>query len=269
MNQNLINKRKKWYSDLAVKYELLKAMRDREVIFMHRIEQWKIVRGMFIRNIPTLENYFKEYRFLEKDDYNIYVSNSKYKNIPTFTLDLKDRSKETHIWFKESAENETLETDFQLDFDTKLKYMIKLKKEIYNFMITLNYYNVCFRLYPSGKGFHIVISSDSFTVLDFGKIKELIKQIIERFDLKYLNINGSNYARFRIRKCEYSLTVDTVVFPFQPMNIVDINYKKFDCNIILKQLTIKNRGLYNYNDFGKEVNRKNFSRFMIANSLRW
>ena len=251
MNFQIVEKRKHYYSNLSVQFGLLRVMKDREVVFMDRFDNWKCIRVLMIRNIQAIERFFNEFHFFEKD-YNIYVSLAKYKNMPYFTTDLKERSKETLEWFKEKAKNEIYDYDIFLDFDCKNDNLFKLKQEVGNIVSFLDKNNICFSVYPSGTNYQIVIKN--FNIIKLEEIKKFYDLLKEAGNLKYLDYKGCGVSE-KIRKCQYSLVGETVVYPIHTTkHFIEFPYSYFDTTNILK---IEKSFHENYfNDFGDEISKK-------------
>lgn len=255
MSIEILNKRKRYYEDIAVKFELLRAMKDREVIFMHRKENWKCIRGMFITNIRALDYYFNRFKFFDKD-YNIYVSCSKYKSIPKFTDDLKERSSQTSKWFEKENQDSIIDYDILLDFDSgKVDNFTYMKSEVIKtgFFLIDNHIN--FNMYPSGSNYQIVIKNNQLFNLE--EVLLFVTTLKKVLKLEYLDLKGIGVHN-KIRKCEYSLVKDIVCLP--QISVIDCNktpYAFFDCNIILQKITLRRRGLKYLLDWKTEEENKN------------
>lgn len=274
MNKELLNKRQKWYGFVPVLYELAKTMKDREVVFMDRIDNSKCIRGLCIRSADFLQYAFEKFDFYNRD-YNIYISLAKYSHIPNFTYNLSERSKETNKWFHNQARSEIFEYDILLDFDMKkienFNYM-KNKVQLITNLLYIN--NICFSVYPSGNNFQIIIYSCNFDLgtdklIPFSKV--FVEKIKERFNLEFLDLKGMGIFN-KLRKCEYSLVSDKVVLPIKN-DLVDIEdkvysmqYDLIDSNIVLRTEQIKHRGqcIFNHNPEQNIIAMKIFlKRFWI------
>lgn len=216
--------RKQYYDSLVTQNRLLKFMNEREVIFMDEFENWKCIRGLFIKNISFLQYCFEKFRFHDKN-YNIYVSVAKYRKIPFFTMDLTKRSKYTSKWFKEDAEKEIFSYDIFLDFDkgkTRNTEIIKMLK-------WLKYFDLEYRIYPSGSNFQISLEN---SYLKYYETKKLIKNIKNTQHFKTLCINGIG-NKDKIRKCEFSISNNNICLPIDNPTLAelsDYNLYKLDNN---------------------------------------
>jgi len=259
MEDNLMNKRKLYYTNIGVQFELIHAMKDREVIFMDRKDNWKCIRGISIKSIEYLNKFFEYFDFFKKD-YNIYISTAKYTQIPMFTLDLSKRQAETSKWFNEHAES--MQYDYNILFDFDSKYRVKTNKVEEHKTILSNgkeqkYYSnkwewvynrlqmrhdilrllsiipdKPYYIIPSGNNFQIVYNN--ITKATKEHIKEYISNIKEVYKLNHIDLAGCGHP-FKIMKCPYSLVNDIVCYP---INIVServlSDYDYFDSNNILK-----------------------------------
>jgi len=268
-SNKIIKNRTNYYKQVFVLFELLYAMKDREVIFMSKRNNKFCIRGLVILSIDYLQDMFKRYHINEKD-YNIYVSLAKYKYIPTFNLDLTKRSLETREWFHKHARNNIKEYDMLLDFDVKdKKEFNKVVEETYLMTQFLNLSKVKYNLIPSGSGFQIKIPSECFDMKkefannEFNtKIYQITKTIKERFKLKHLCMIGIG-AYNKIKKCEYSLVDDSVVFPLKYNNLQNrFDYKLLKSDLILKNFLFVRNDLKFHNNFTDEENKKNLMRFL-------
>lgn len=246
MNYELNLKRKLYYSKIYALFEIIKAMENREVIFMDKTNNHNIVRCLNPRTIDNLKKLFNNFGgFFDNDkNYNIYVSVAKYKSIPMFTFNLKERSKFTSEWFHNMAKKELFDYDLFLDFDLNSAKTIKrLLDDTYKMLTFLDLENIRHNFYYSGSGFHINIQTNlipNFETLNFYRLTKSIK---ERFNLKSLDLKGIGSIT-KFRKCEYTLVDDKIVFPLYDKGLLKMfNPKYFDSSYILNNKKIQNRGL--------------------------
>ncbi len=239
MNIEILNKRQRYYKKPIIMFNLLESMRNKEVIFMDRKDNSKVVRCLFIRNTSMLDYFFNEFHFFEKD-YNIYVSCADYRHIPVFTLNLYERSGQTRKWFQEQSRNEIIKYDILLDFDSNIKDFIDMKEEVITILLFIIDHELNFNVYPSGDNYQIVIKNNIYNFKEVGIIIENIK---EMFNTTFLDLKGAGVHN-KIRKCEYSLVKDKVCLPIRTLgDLIKTNYNNFDCNIIMRNVRLKNRGL--------------------------
>lgn len=271
---NMQYKRKKWYSMRYVQFELVKAMKNKEVIFMDKDDNWKCVRGLSISTWQYLERMFQLFNFFEKN-YNIYISLANYENIPHFTYNLKLRSEETNIWFKESAKKEITGYDILLDFDSeKVENYREMIEEIGKIISLFELEKIPYWIYPSGNNFQIILPSYLMPIKSnidqhLKEIKEIFTRFKGVFELKYLDLIGLGVYN-KISKCPYSLVNDKVVLPLRCYGKMEtyitkfFNYEEVDSNTVLKTTQIKNRGicLNNMDSIDNEIESR-FRKFLI------
>lgn len=255
MNQEYLNKRKRYYTNMNVQHELLRTMKDREVIFMDRTDTWKCIRGIWIKSIEYLNKFFDYFNFFERD-YNIYISVAKYNYIPPFTLNLSKRSKETQKWFNSDKPNlERYDYNLLFDFDDKYRIkknnewewiidkigMIKNIKKVIILAKSTPYYII-----PSGNNFQLV--AENVSNLNITDIKKWTQKFKDKNKLLFLDMSGIGHA-FKIMKCPYSMVGENVCLPM--INISDKafkDYNNFDSNIILKEIKLGFRGIPKHNN---------------------
>lgn len=255
-----------YYENIEVSKKLISSMRGREVTFMDGLENWKCIRGLNILHDKFLYYFFDCFNFYDKN-YNIYISVAKFKNIPVFTLNLSQRSKETSGWFFKEAVNLITEYDLLLDFDSHGFYMA-MKEEISYLLTLFMRRRVPFFIIPSGNNFQIVIPGEFISVPENVTKWDYIRRITENmklvFNLKYLDLRGIGTYN-KIMKCPFSLVNSSICVPFNDSDI-EKNFKEFtyedvDIKKILK-VGLNDRYLKVYNDFGREKNMINFRKFI-------
>lgn len=255
----MINEKKrfKWYNTYAVKYELVKAMKNKEVVFIDRLDNANTIRGLCIRSVNFLDYVFEKFNFHNRD-YNIYLSVANYKYIPEFTYNLKKRSSETSKWFEKQSISEIYGYEIFNDFDGN-KFN-RLKKEVSTLCNILESNNIKFYYFPSGNNFQVIVPIELNETLSnekkidiFKKTKEFIKSIKNRFKLDYLDLKGIG-THNKVRKCPYSLVDNKVVLPLKHWNlnsseiINSFNYDEIEVSRVLKNINIFNRGLCYVNE---------------------
>ncbi len=263
MTPELIAKRKKWYSSKVVQYNLIGAMKYREVIFMKLDDYSHCIRGIQISNTQALNYYFDKFDFFNKN-YNIYVSVSKYTNIPKFTLNLKERSKETNRWFSEQAHVERFNYDIllDLDFNEKIDYWLVFLSKCNKMINLVNNYKIAYTIYPSGTGIQIVVYNPNFGEFGIDRVKKITTRLKKRFAIPYLCLNTIGQTT-KIRKCEYSLVYDRVCLPLNDINT--FSYSDIDSNTVLRTQHLYNRGLLIHNIFN--CNESQYLKNMLKTNL--
>lgn len=270
----LLNKRKEYYNKTYVLFELVKTMKNREVVFISQKYNEKCIRGLCIKSVDYLKKVFEMFDFYNMD-YSIYISNAQYSTIPQFTYNLRDRSKDTIKWFREN-QNDVIEYDLFLDFDAKQKEnFLDMFLELKYFTRLLDREKIKYYIMPSGSGFHIIIPSEiiklnsdyyNTDLQDINSRNALIGRIIKNIkiilELKYLDLIGSGTLA-KLRKCPYSLVYDKVCLPLE--NLENFKYYSMDSNNVLNDVFLKERGLKYRNSnvkTSKEEEEKYFKKFM-------
>lgn len=255
INEIALNNRNVYYSQTFVLFELLKCMKNREVVFLDRDEDYKAIRGMWIKSLNYLKySFFEMCHFYNANkNYNIYISCAKYSVIPEFSFNFTERSKETQEWFKNTAMSKIYAYDLLLDFDYDNKYsVVEYTKELRDFFLLLQFEKVKFYTIPSGKNFQFVIPSEIWgydglnkETRKSDKAVKLINEIKTKFKLKFLDTIGIGTYN-KIMKCPYSLSNGIVCLPVE--NCYFDNFDMFKVDVVLKHIPLKNRGIYFQND---------------------
>lgn len=259
--QNLKNIRNRYYNKELIIKEIVKCMKNREVVFMDKGNNCKCLRGVKILT-TSFFSWFCDHINFKNENYNIYISLAQYKNIP---------QKDIKKWFKEESINNIESYDLLLDFDFNEDinsysiYLLQLEV-FFNFLL-LN--KVCFYIIPSGRYYQIILPNNIWEFKPennkiIQKGKDIISQIKLRFNLDFLDLKGVGVHN-KIMKCPYSLVNDIICIPLKEFNVYYDNFKiknnKTDCFI--------DRGLCLYNDFGTEQNKINFKKFCEKNFINY
>ncbi len=125
----------------------------------------------------------------------------------------------------------------------------KMMKQLHNTIEHLNINNICYRFYSSGQNFQIIIDNGTF---NNEQILDIVFNFKKRMGFNFIDLNGIGVFN-KIRKCEYSLVKDIVVFPCIPQKVYDYN-NYFNSNNLLKTKKFTRRGLKKINDQGKADN---------------
>jgi len=93
-----------YYNKLYIEYLLLEGCKDREFAFLGG--SGVAFRGFKVKCLQNLRNGLKIVNW-GKNKPNLYVSVAKYKEIPKFTFNPKERRNETSVWFKNNSKEIT------------------------------------------------------------------------------------------------------------------------------------------------------------------
>lgn len=272
ISENLKKKRMMYYNKIYVLFELVKAMKNREVVFMDRTNNWFCVRGLYVKTVDYLKEFFRVFNFFEKD-YNIYISSALYKELPMFTYNLKERSNQTQEFFHSQIQDYVIGYDCVLDFDVKtsLDYFDMIA-EIKFLLSILDFERIKYYIIPSGRHFQVTIPSDTFPFSKIfdksehsfqNRIKVFTENLIDVMKLKYVDLKNVGVLN-RIVKCPYSLVLDKVCLPLISFN--NFHYELVDCNTVLKNVILKERGIYQFNNYEHNVN--NMDKFIDKYKLQ-
>lgn len=255
MEKELSTKQKRirhiYYKTPSIKFELLRAMKNREVMFLDQTNPQYVSRGYFIKSIKFMEDIFKMLDFYNKN-YNIYISNATYDYIPSFTLNLKNRSKKTIKWFRsEESRKSILTYDMLLDFDVNINSMSNylryelMSKGINQCCIILNKLDVEYNLFPSGHNWQIVIRGDWLKGLNYKDILKYTKLFSKKITLSnkfitYLDFRGIGNKE-KVRKCEYSLANSKIIC--LPVHKASKHYEYYHFDTCFDKVDFFKRGL--------------------------
>lgn len=267
MNQELINMRKRYYDSTFNLFNILDGMKNREVVFMNRIENFKCIRGLKITNIDFFKDMLEMYNTKKKDD-NIYISVCNYETIPFFELDLNSRSRYTRKWFSGDALYSMYNYDIFLDFDSKQLGYLRMTKQIKKTVDVLNKFNITFYVIFSGSNYQIVIKTynlfNNFSTLDKQKdnfkILKLTKSLKERLTLTCLDLTGIGVPN-KVMKCPYTIVYDKVCLPLGKGQIENLEFLHpdfFYINNVTKKIKLNRRGIKLNNFLNEENSDKNF-----------
>lgn len=265
--------REAWYNNGAVMYELLRAMRDREVVLMDNDNHRNCIHWLVVRNKAAFKNTLMDYYRLAEKNYNVYVSLARYDFIPPIPFDLKIRSEKSKEWNKE-AQSHILGYDMLLDFDYDKKHkkpFSYMQKMVYKMCQILDLYKIKYNVFPSGNNFQIVIPYDNFKhhIPKGMKAWEYVKLMTflfrERFVLRKYLCLGSIGNWNKIRKCEYSLVINKPLIPFKNSG----RLKNFNYETIarLTRYSVFMRGLCYQNEADDIILKRNWDTFIKENYL--
>jgi hypothetical protein len=153
-------------------------------------------------------------------------------------VNLKYRSSETNNWFKDCAENEIIDYDILLDFDSKGNFK-KMLRDIRFITELLNDFVIMYYIIPSGRNYQIVLKNNN--VFNREQIKEITINMKETFKLETLDLSGIG-SLTKVMKTPYSIVNNENMITSQPLtmdeldNIENLDYKAFSAdNYILKK----------------------------------
>lgn len=207
--------RRKWYSNDAILFELVKNLVHRETAFIRQpIENEK---GVAIRCIKAnalvyLSKNFERFKFLSTPC-NLYASLAKYPNMPMFSFNMKTRGEQREK-FNIDYMSMMVSYDLLIDIDNtdmKIAYAhtYKVKKILDDYKVSYT------AIYSGSKGFHLRVYYEDFPqwIKDLSKpeLIDLLKRLGE--NIRFINnISSLDIGIFdsrRIAKVPYS-----IVYPY-------------------------------------------------------
>jgi hypothetical protein len=107
-------KRKFWYENLVVQFEIVKALRHKEFQF---IGKGLSIRWLNLQHIKILQSTFDHLHLINKEG-NCYMGLDYYKMIPLMSFNLRKRAAQYAEWSENRQEN-IIGADFGIDLDNK------------------------------------------------------------------------------------------------------------------------------------------------------
>lgn len=205
-----------WYKFAEVKFEMVKFLKNREVMFMKprfSRREGKTTRMIRIHNVQSLDIWCKRLHISDDErDYNMYYSLAKYKDgIPFSSLILKER--DFGHWNRDCWQ-EMESYDFLIDIDSgnhkEMDFAFYSAKVIKKLLDNLD---VPYHLRFSGMGFHFIIPHRFFDNYIFNpfhdeNIYSLYMSIAMRLHSKFSEMVDLNiYDYRRVTKIPYSLAL--------------------------------------------------------------
>jgi hypothetical protein len=239
-----------WYYNTAVQFEIVKAMNQREGVFLatrHKLTN----RCLKINAVRFLVWNFERYNFFSVEHcFNIYNSVAKFPEMPMFSFKFEEKREAQQLWNLKAAQF-IRAYDFVFDIDNpdlekSYETAVKLNDLLKRFNITF------YRKFSGTKGLHFVIPyeflPEKIKTLSWVKMCELFEQTA--YELKVYHgltdIDLKIYDLRRIWKTPYS-----VVYPYYyvAMPLTDEQFDNFKLadvwlpNVLKNIDSIKNRGL--------------------------
>ena len=243
-----LDKRKKYYEFIPALFEIVKNLQHRELAFLtpSKYLPRKTIRYMFAERIDYLKSHFEAFDFY-KHPVNMYMSVAVLKNIPIFTYNLKERIKsDEYKIFNKEYEINTVGYNFFMDFDGKEDYD-RCLLEVKEMKKILDEYKVPYYVMPSSfRGFHFHIPYEYMPDIDINETLKVLNKVVYNIkgihDFKTLDITIVDMKR--ICKVPYSVVSDgSVCLPLNDMQFNNFRKDMIEIDNVLKNITLKNRGL--------------------------
>lgn len=262
------------YKRKYIVYEIIKETTGRD--FSALSKEGANIRALRVKCIFDFERALTVMNW-EKNKQNLYVGCAKLKEIPNFTFNPKDRSKETSEWYRKQFNDFIRSYDLFFDFDKSpedsWEYLIKEVKSLKEY---LDEYKVPYYLLFSGnKGFQIVIDGQYLQIekIELGNVyphKDIVEKVKKMLNFKFLDL-ANNGVNSRLRKVPYSL-VSNGIENEQEMNMAlplnDIQFENFrienmKVKNILSSMNIVRRGtLERFQNLSIEEKKENLQNFI-------
>lgn len=252
---NFFNYRK-WYDNIEVAYEMMRCMRNKEVVVINPFKKDEAIRNIRINNA---QQFFEVQKWINADKrtWNWYISLANYKEgIPYQSFDMEKR--DNAEWNKEHWKS-IKDFDFLIDFDCDDHEDIGFVRQD---VLAVSH---LFSLIPhsirySGMGYHIVIPGEympkglPYDPEASPNYYDMLYEMLKRLKKSYSDFidTGCHDAR-RVSKCPYSIALyeddNYVCWPMRTLKEMDLEPINFLTSAVLSDCEpIRNRGvpLLNY-----------------------
>lgn len=263
----ILEARKRYISLNFVLFEMIKALKHRELSFISPKPEKKLaIRYLVALTVEYLKKHLNWISFNEKFA-NMYMSVAVLKDIPVFSYNLAERlNDEKYKDFNKNYVQHIIGSDLFFDFDGKEDYELCLS-EFKTMKKILDEFKVPYwAMSSSKKGFHIHIP---FEFMPSGKTEESIKilasvlyNISGIYSFKTLDLSISDHKR--LCKLPYSPVIDgSVCLPLNDYQIENFRPDMIEIDNVLRLIKIFNRGLL-VRKFGltDEELSKNVAKFL-------
>lgn len=214
----------------------------------------------------------------KRNKQNMYRSVATLKeDIPSFTFNVKKRSAETSVWFKNEYPKLISKYDLFFDFDKSTEDSWEdLIKEVKILKEYLDEYKVPYYLLFSGnKGFQIIVPGDYLPInkIENGNLfphKTIVEKIKQMLNLNFLDL-ANNGVGSRLMKIPYSL-VSNGIEDEQEMNMAlplsDVQFEHFRIenmkvkNILSSTKLVRRGTLERFQNLGLEEKKENLQNFL-------
>lgn len=248
IDEEYMQERARYYSDVAVKFELCKALYHRELSILSsklvpKERRKKAVRYLVAFKVDFLDRHFQWFNFL-KSPLNLYCSVATLKDIPILSYNIRKRLEDkNYIRFNENYQDFVTGYNFWCDFDGH-EDINKCYSEVRAFKKILDEFQCPYYLLNSSPtGFHFNIEAKYLlgNPLDnIKKINAVVYNIAKLYDFDCLDIGVIDLKR--LRKLEYSEAEGVICLPLSDEQFSNWNLKMVKPDNVLKNIQIRNRG---------------------------
>ncbi|MFH1972964.1 MAG: hypothetical protein ABIJ18_05825 [archaeon] len=247
--------REKWYSFVPAKFEAVKYLKTRELMFLKGIR----VRWLRCSNVNFFKSILNTFD-VDKKDCSAYASLDHYRNIPIFTANLKRRKSETDTF---DFKKELYGVDFGIDIDFKDSDYTKATSVVHDMLEKFfNPTGVKYALWATPHGYHVIIPDEEVSIYFNGDPEQkrtFYRAIAEKLKKTYEEIDLSAYMETRVFRAPYMLgNNDFVILPikFEELKLVGNKQILLNPEYIIKNIKIMNRGVFMNGQIG------NFKKFV-------
>jgi hypothetical protein len=232
----------KWYTTPFIKFEIIKAMRSREMAFIETSGN-VVVRDLAGWNTDYFEYSLEAYNFWRRD-FRIYRSVGQLEKIPLVNFNNREREEDKEL--VREAWKGCVNYDFVIDLDAvDFKDAKRDADEICGLYRDLE---IPYMIQYSGnKGFHITVA-DRHTPPMLDK-KEAAKDWVNLVDYmcKLRTFDSTIYETRRILKAPYTIDFKSgeprVVLPLSDRQLSTFKVQDAKISNVLDQCAVKNRGM--------------------------
>jgi hypothetical protein len=237
---------KAWYSNTAVKFEIVKAGRFKEM---------RVSGDFEIRWLTcfSLKQYDEIVRFcsLMKTPANIYRSLEDYDRINSMSFNLKLRKDQYVEWDKVRVSHIS-GTDFAIDLDDENKNFMNVINDVDKIKATLDKYEVIYSMWMSGnRGFHFLIPFHALPkwlqCMNYLERMNFFSDFADKSMMSIKSLDMSVYTSTRVFKYPFTISKSgNVILPLYDEEYLllrdgKLSLKPLD---VLKERIIKNRGVF-------------------------
>jgi len=232
----------KYYSKIYNQFNIINQCMNREFAMIPK------VRALRVNSLRSLTQALELVHW-DKNPVKLYRSVAKLKEIPFFTFNLKERSKETGGWFRDKFDSLIYEYDLFLDFDKnkgdKVSTIYDVLNEVKKLLEIFDEFELPYYVQFSGnKGFHVFIDGKYMPKLEIinGQIqshKRIAEKLKESLDFKYLDLSNNGIGN-RLCKVPYSLCPTEENQIEEEMNVVLPLSKKQIDTFKIENMKLKN-----------------------------
>lgn len=250
MDRNIFLNYQKWYNNLAVIYEIMKIVKNREVVVINPFIKKEAIRMIKINNA---QQFFEVAKWINMDKrtWNFYYSLAEYENgIPDQTFNMEKRS---NLKWNKNHHTHIKHFDFLIDFDCDSHQLTPLlKQDVLSVSKLFN--SIPHSIRYSGMGYHIVIQGEYLPKLSYdpdvkNNYFDFLRECLMALKRQYSDFvdTGCHDSR-RVMKIPYSLALfdddNYVCYPFRTVKEVDLDPLNFSTRAVLNDCEpIKNRGV--------------------------